>query len=788
MKKLVVLKLVGNCQQGVQITVEIGEERHRPDMSQRGELPANPVLLKLYENWRQRYRQLDGRTRIKSKDGFTNVSLKSIRKDCADAAAKVRENFNEWLKSESFRPIRESWLAALQPSDIVRLIIQADDQPLQRLPWSLWELMESFAQAEVAISASVYQAPQKLARSNSKVKILAILGSSENIDVESDRQLLEQQLGSDAEICFLVEPQCADINDQLWDQDWDILYFAGHSQTHGQTGVMHINATDSLTVADLTYGFKKAIARGLQMAIFNSCDGMGLADALASLHIPQLIVMREPVPDAIAQAFLKHFLLAFQGGMPLYQAVRQSRERLQGMEDRYPCASWLPVMVQNPAEVPPTWQELLGGQARVNLDDGGGRLPPISKWQMLRRGVIVSLVTTGLVMGMRFLGVLQGVELKAYDALMRSRPPEKLNFDERILIVEVTQSDLNASGGYPLSDQVVTNAIQKLADMRPRAIGLDIHRALPEGQGRSSLLEQFKQNPNLFAICTFGQTTGETEVDRGSPSEFLKDQRLKNQISFSNLLVDQEDNTVRRQQLSYNPTQSTTPSTCSTAYSLSLQLAYSYLEQEPEKSRAITKNKNEEWQSGTVIFKKLPDRFGGYHRLLENNVYHLLINYRSSALSQENSAAQRVTLKQVLAGIDKSLVNGKIILIGTTAPIAKDFSATPYGDLPGVWIHAHMVSQLLGAALDRRPLIRALPQQWDSVIVLGWSLVGGILAGCFRSWIKLGIVGLLLLVSLYCLCLFNLIQGIWLPYVPSLLSLLGTSGVVIIDRKRLTIC
>lgn len=360
MDKLVVLKLIGNCQQGVRATLEIGEEQQRPQMSQDGELPANPGLLSVYEDWRQRYRQLEGRTRIKSKDGLTNVSFKTIRSDCAASATRMRDSLNTWLQVESFRPIREAWIKQLQGTDTVRVIVQTDDRQLNRLPWALWELIETLECTEVAISASVYQAPCRLPRASRRVRILAILGSSENIDVERDRQLLQQQLGTTADILFLVEPQRGELNDQLWEQKWDVLYFAGHSQTEGETGVFHINSSDRVAISDLTYGFKQAIACGLQIAIFNSCDGMGLADELASLHIPQLIVMREPVPDAVAQAFLKYFLLAFQSGHSLYQAVRQARERLQGMEDRYPCASWLPVIFQNPAEVPPTWRELVG--------------------------------------------------------------------------------------------------------------------------------------------------------------------------------------------------------------------------------------------------------------------------------------------------------------------------------------------------------------------------------------------------------------------------------------------
>jgi hypothetical protein len=53
---------------------------------------------------------------------------------------------------------------------------------------------------------------------------------------------------------------------------------------------------------------KRAITQGLKLAIFNSCDGLGLADYLTDLQIPQTIFMREPVPDRVAHEFLKNFL------------------------------------------------------------------------------------------------------------------------------------------------------------------------------------------------------------------------------------------------------------------------------------------------------------------------------------------------------------------------------------------------------------------------------------------------------------------------------------------------
>lgn len=270
------------------------------------------------------------------------------------------KNLNLWLNSEQFRPIREQLLEKLTTSEEIRVIWQTKDIQLRRIPWHLWDFFERYPKAEIALSTPAYIRVEKSISPKAKVRILAILGNSTGINLQKDRVMLEQL--PDAEVIFLVEPQRKELNEQLWSQTWDILFFAGHSssQLDGDTGQIYINQTDSLSIAELKNALRKAIARGLQLAIFNSCDGLGLARELADLHIPQIIVMREPVPDLVAQEFLQHFLRTFAEGKSFYLAVREARERLQGLEDQFPCASWLPVICQNPAEVPTTWQGLRG--------------------------------------------------------------------------------------------------------------------------------------------------------------------------------------------------------------------------------------------------------------------------------------------------------------------------------------------------------------------------------------------------------------------------------------------
>lgn len=324
-----------------------------------GKLPPDPEIPELYRRWKSMYDALGFSFRVSAEPNqAANVSKPQFRQ----LSEQLGERLNTWLNSDTFRPIQNKLREKFQPADELRVIIQAEGI-LRQLPWHLWDFFDTYRKAEVALSAPIGDRAEKSAPPRTRIRILAILGNSSGIDIEADRALLQNL--PDAETVFLPEPQRRQVNEQLWDeQGWDILFFAGHSFSHadGQTGHICINRNEpnsQLSVPDLKNALKKAIERGLKLAIFNSCDGLGLARQLAEEHIPQIIVMRQDVPDLVAQEFLKNFLTAFAGNKSLYASVREARERLQGLEDEYPCATWLPVICQNPAEIPPTWQQLL---------------------------------------------------------------------------------------------------------------------------------------------------------------------------------------------------------------------------------------------------------------------------------------------------------------------------------------------------------------------------------------------------------------------------------------------
>ena len=367
--KLVRLKITTDSQGQHYTTLQVGTEGKQPFLDYTASLSTSRLLIEQYNQWQSSYRQyLRDRTythRLSAPaEQITNVSTQQSQQDLSLITQQLQSSFNRWLATDSIRPLREKLLENISPSDMVRIVLQTDDAHLWRLPWHSWDILSRYPQAEVTLSTQHYQrSEQSLRRTESaqSVQVLAIFGSANDLDLERDRTLLESL--PDTNITILREPTRSAFSDKLWERNWNILFFAGHSNSFADpnaAGQLQLNATDTLSLKDIHYALKRACSRGLQLAIFNSCDGLGLVHALGDLPLNNMIVMREAVPDSVAQTFLQNLLTGFEGGRSLPQAVREARERLQGLEDRFPCASELPILCQTAAAEPLTWNKLRG--------------------------------------------------------------------------------------------------------------------------------------------------------------------------------------------------------------------------------------------------------------------------------------------------------------------------------------------------------------------------------------------------------------------------------------------
>jgi tetratricopeptide (TPR) repeat protein len=356
MTRVVVLKLDGDLAvHGFTVSLEVKVPGARTLLEKRGFLPPAPDLVKnLQYHWQERYRNLGISNRIKPQAIVYQMPIQERVQQCKASAETLCTCFRNWLDSDSFRALDKRLREELNRNEDIQVLIRAEDYDLKKLPWHLWDFFERYPNAEPAFSpleSEPFHQPHH-SSFKSSFKVLAILGDQTGIDITTDLQVIKNL--PNVEATFLLTPTRKEVNQQLWDRAWDIIFFAGHGKTEGETGRIYINSQESLTLEELWYGLRTAVQKGLKLAIFNSCDGLGLARRLDDLQIPQMIVMRELVPDRVAQDFLKYFLREFSQSKSCYQAVRIARQRLHDdLEGEFPCASWLPVIFQNSIEFLP---------------------------------------------------------------------------------------------------------------------------------------------------------------------------------------------------------------------------------------------------------------------------------------------------------------------------------------------------------------------------------------------------------------------------------------------------
>jgi len=796
MSKLAVLELRGDLNnQGFYVTLRIGQGDVDSDINLERELPSSPPLFDAFTQWQQDYRRLSTPSRaIRPYKNKIDGKIHPIEA-CAESAQQLEQKFQDWLDCKSFRDVDLQLRQALNPNDAVQVLIRTANAEAQALPWHLWDFFENYPKAEIALSgvrSYPCSSERKLGASElNQVNILAVLGDSTNIDVESDEQALNQLSGANVE--FLPEPTFQELNNKLYEKSWDILFFAGHSKTEleGQ-GVLQLSPTTHLTIDEVQYAVRRAITNGLQLAIFNSCDGLGLARALADLQLPYIIVMREVVPDLVAQQFLKYFLREFSQGESLHLAHREARQRLQGMEKECPCASWLPVIYQHPSARSLNWFDLIKPEndttSEVQSSLEQRIAVPTQKARTFSVGVklgtalVCSALVLTVVLGIRTLGWLEEWELKAFDHLMRIRPGQNIP-DHRILVVAIGEEDIQYQLNqgmemkFSLSDEALLALLQKISPHQPSVIGLDIIHDFPF----SKELQSHLKKQNLIAICQAKSFTSALPGVKPPTPDFSVER-----LGFNNVPVD-SDGILRRQFLGMPPDEY-----CPAKESFGFHIAQRYLEDIDEiKKEWITSNNNKQIQLGSHIFSRLERNAGGY-QLSQGDAggYQALINYRKVS-------PQQVNLKEILSGsLDSQLaglVSDRIILIGVVNPKI-DTHLTPYSkglkaeEMPGVVVQAHMISDIISAALEERPLL-SWWTEWVEMLWIGsWALVGAMVVVVGRS-LHLQIIGILISLSLlWGVCLFLLVQRWWVPLVPSVLTLgmtaVSTLGFyTLIERK-----
>ncbi len=346
---------------------------------------------------------------------------------------------------------------------------------------------------------------------------------------------------------------------------------------------------------------------------------------------------------------------------------------------------------------------------------------------------------------------LEFLELAVFDLMMRSRPETEL--DSRITVIGIGESDIQTWQQSTFSDRLIAQLLQEIQQHNPAVIGLDIYRDLPMLPGNAELLKQLEAE-NVFAIRNIDRNGGVP-----SPSSVPPER-----VGFNNLLLD-SDGKVRRNLMSFQMGEQLMSS-------FALQLSKSYLAAESLEVQP------EFLKLEQTVFPALKANSGGY-QLSASDIRgsQILLNYRSP-----DKAARQLSFSQILNGdFDPDWIEGKVIIIGYTAPSKKDIFSTPFDveKMPGVVIHAQMLSQILSTVLDGKPLFKFLPEWGEFIWIWLWSIAGAVIVWRIEHPLALGGSLIVAVGVLSGICFVSFSIPIWIPATPAIMGLLSTTGVIL---------
>ena len=290
---------------------------------------------------------------------------------------------------------------------------------------------------------------------------------------------------------------------------------------------------------------------------------------------------------------------------------------------------------------------------------------------------VAATVTAG-----QMLGVFNLLEWQTRDQFFRQRSHTQLS--DQIVIVTIDEDDIRSVKNWPIPDWSLAQLLEKIRSQKPRAIGLDLYRDLPEGEGHDQLVKVFESTPNLFGV---EKITG----DRVAPSSVLK---KRDQVGIADLVLD-SDRQIRRALLTSEDSKEQTIKA-----GLATRVALKYLEAEGITLESINPDQ-QKFKLGRSIYVPLDDHRAGYSNA-DLGGYQILLNWYGSGRN-----FRTVTMRDVLAGrVPADLMRDRMVFIGSIAASTNDFFGTPFSSswfsaeepTPGVVIHANIAKQLVTSA------------------------------------------------------------------------------------------
>lgn len=390
--------------------------------------------------------------------------------------------------------------------------------------------------------------------------------------------------------------------------------------------------------------------------------------------------------------------------------------------------------------------------------------------------LLVNLAIIILVMGIRNLGWIQPLELRAFDHFMISRPLEQA--DSRLLIITIDESDIEYQNQGKitnlgsLSDEALLLLLNKLEQYQARTIGIDIYRDFPVNSQYPQLKKYLSDEQNIFTPCKV------PSLEDGDPKGISPPPEVSpERIGFSDFVADDHE-VIRRHLINLTPA---IISSCASEYAFSLKLALHYLSQQ---NIHPSLTKDDQLKIGETTFPPLIKKTSGYQNF-DSAGYQILLNYRS--LSSPLDIAQRISLQDILDSSSttdlKKIIKNRIVLIGVIAPSSVNSWKTPFShkeqNISGVYIQAHSISQIISKILDRRPLIWWWSSWLEKIWIFFWGGVAIVLALSIHRPLYLGLAIVINILLLTSICFAIFIYGGWIPLIPPVLVIIITSSATV---------
>ena len=469
-------------------------------------LPA-PDLKTKYDAWERVYRasvRLSERGSNFSTPTGTQIGIASIHQVRSDLIAAL----NHWLSQDDFARIQAQLRTDLGSDDRISLsIITTDDTFLWKLPWHHWDFCKAYTHCVESFSKSHIQANlQQRLRANGRVDILAIWGHAPELELAKDFAALQQPR---ARLTHCQPKSAIDISDTFIKQPQiRILFFGGHGETTEleleaniqSIGTIYLDKDTPISISKIKADLKQAIERGLQIAIFNCCSGLGLAQELADLNLPYLVVMRSQIPDKLAQQFCQDLLSRYSQGGDFTTAFHYARGQLiprTNRDDEF--ESWLPMLVHNPQSNRVTW---------ADLSRSWWQLPAPQPVLKARRDLTkpdrlpltwlgISVLSTALTIGLQTLAPIEQLESLAIDRLQYTQAM-MLPESSHVVVLNINQPINNDAIVMVIKDPETGKYIINEADLQDltaspfAALGLDVQ--LEGRQSTNSWLDDRQRN------------------------------------------------------------------------------------------------------------------------------------------------------------------------------------------------------------------------------------------------------------------------------------------------------